>query len=418
MKTNYIYILLLIFLSTGFVSCETEVPPYKQLTDSKEGAQVFIAKSRDGIHYLNTFSYETEEVTEEDTIKFNVGYGDLELPASDIKISLSENERVIDSLNAVREINGKDPYLPFPKDAYDINNISLVIPAGKEYSNFSALTYYPEKFDIDENYLLAISIDNASGYSINPSQSTMIFAVSEVNIPEPVFSFKIMSYGIGSGNDDMETLAASINTHNPDLLVIREIDKNTERSGPRDLPSILAPLIGMPNYVFANALNYQGGQYGLVVYSKFPIIESRTEMLPTSANEKGPLGIIRVQINENQELIFAGTHLNASDSRRATQTPVLVDIMSEYSETPVVLAGNFNGTPGVDKPYQLLDPQFTFPCSTCPPNFTADNPKTHSDFIMFKPAEMFKVIKYKVGSSAVGSHLPVILELQLLNNEE
>lgn len=409
------YTILVFLAMVGLNSCLTDTPPYQQLNSKKNTGQVFIAKARENINFLDVYSIEEEEYLKADSVKFNVGLGTLGLPAEDVKITISKNEYVRDSINQIREGNGEKPFLPFPEGAYDIDLLTLMIEAGKEYSNYSTMTYYPGEFDLNENYLLALSIESASGYTVNESQKTILFGVEAVDIPEPGTDLTIMAYGIGSGNKDMNSLSADIKTYNPDLLVVREIDKNTSRSGPADLPAILADMINMPNYTFANALNYQGGEYGTAIYSKFPINKSSTTMLPTSANEKGPLATINVQINDEQQLVFAGTHLNANKSKRSTQIPVLADSMNNITELPVILAGNFNAEPIVGDSYRALIPPFDTPCSTCPPNFPANNPSTHSDFILFKPAEKFEVIEYVVGSTAVGRHLPVILKIRLLD---
>lgn len=412
MKIKHINILLL--LSIIFFSCIDETPSYEKLTDSKEGAQVFIAKGGTEINYLTTFSFESGTITPHNSFRFNVGFGAVGLPANPIKIELIQDANIIDSINQLQEINGDKLYYPFPEDAFAIENLNLEIATGKEYSNFVNLEYYPEKFELEKNYLLALSIKDASGYSINADKKAILLAVSEVDIPKPGIDITIMSYGIGSGNKNMESLAADIKKYNPDLLVIREIDVNTTRSGPADLPKILSTLIEMPHYVFANSLNYQGGEYGTAVFSKFPINTSSTTMLPTSHVEKGPLGIIDVQINDDERLIFAGTHLGAADWRKETQLPVLVDKINNYSEDPLILAGNFNAEPITGDSYQYLAPLFSFPCTNCPPNFPANNPKTHSDYIMFRPADKFEFVSYEVGNSSVSSHLPVILKLRLL----
>ncbi|XHP72684.1 hypothetical protein KCTC52924_00417 [Arenibacter antarcticus] len=411
MKINSFVALLI--LSVGLHSCNTETPAYERLTTSKEGAQVFLAKGGSEYHYLNTYSREDQTVSAPDSIKFNAGFGALGLPANPINVKLTQNLNAIDSINEIREMNGEAPYLPFPENAYDINQLNLDIPSRSEYSNYATLKYYPEKFDFDNNYLLAISVDDASGYAINPEKRTIFFAVSEVKIIKPGIDLTIMSYGIGSGNKNMQSLAVDINEYNPDLLIVREIDRNTTRSGPSDLPEILSSLIDMPHYIYANGLNYQGGEYGTAIFSKFPINSSSTAMLPTYVSEKGPLGIINVQINEQEQLIFAGTHLNAIEDRRITQTPVLVDSMNNYKSIPVILGGNFNTPPGTGDPYQLLSDQFSFPCTSCPPNFPADNPASYTDFIMFSHPERFDIINYRVGVTSASRHLPVILKVRL-----
>lgn len=184
MKKRYLlYTTLLVIF--GFYSCEEDSIPYEELTDSKEGALVYTAKARGGIHSLETFSIEEEKFLEKDTIMFNAGFGALGLPANNIDVTFSVDNKVLDSINAIREINGEEKYKPFPDDAYDISNMELTIPKGQEYSNSSTMIYYPEKFEMDSNYLLALTITDASGYTINPEVKTAVFSVSEVIIPEP-----------------------------------------------------------------------------------------------------------------------------------------------------------------------------------------------------------------------------------------
>ena len=155
-------------LSIAFLACSKQVPPYEKLTDSKDGAAIFIAKAHQGAHNLTLFPY-----TAERTFQFGVGFGAVGLPASDIGVTLVEDVHAFDSLNTIREINGMEPYERFPQSAYDIDKLSLTILQGDVSSDLTTLTYFPEEFDATTDYLLALSIDNASGYSINPSTKTI-----------------------------------------------------------------------------------------------------------------------------------------------------------------------------------------------------------------------------------------------------
>lgn len=174
--------LLLVF---GVLSCDKDDTPYEQLSDSKEGALIYTAKARGGIRSLKTYSIEDGKYLEKDTITFNAGYGALGLPANDIKVAFSVDNNAFDSINAIREINGEKLYKPFPNDAYSISDLELTIPKGGEYSNYSTMIYDPEKFEIENNYLLAITLTDASGYTINQEVKTAIFSIAEVIIPEP-----------------------------------------------------------------------------------------------------------------------------------------------------------------------------------------------------------------------------------------
>ncbi|WP_413997894.1 BT_3987 domain-containing protein [Flavobacterium sp. W1B] len=183
MKKRYLLYttLLLVF---GLYSCEKDTPSYEKLSDSKEGALVYTAKARNGIQTLKTFSFEEDMYLPQDTVSFNAAIGSLGLPASDIDVTYSINNRALDSINVIRELNGQKKYKPFPEDAYTISSLKLTIPKGKEYSNSLELVYNPEKFEKDSNYLIAFSIVDASGYTINPEVKTVIYAVTEaIGVP-------------------------------------------------------------------------------------------------------------------------------------------------------------------------------------------------------------------------------------------
>lgn len=170
MKTQNIYTWLLMGLSTAFFACNDDVPPYEELTDSKEGAAVFIAKAHDGHQHLTIFPY-----TDERSVQFGVGFGAVGLPASDIGITLAEDLQAFDSLNVIRELNGLPPYERFPQGAYQIDKLNLTIPKGGLSSDLTTLTYMPEAFDPETDYLLPLSIESAAGYSINPATKTIFF---------------------------------------------------------------------------------------------------------------------------------------------------------------------------------------------------------------------------------------------------
>lgn len=184
MKKRYLLYTLLV-LAFSFHSCEEDNTAFEELTDSKEGALIYTAKARDGIQTLKTFSIEDEKFLKEDTIMFNAAFGGLGLPAKNIDVAFVLDNEAFDSINNIREINAEPKFKPFPENAYEISAMEVTIPKGEEYSNFSTITYDPEKFDINTNYLMALTITDASGYTVNPEVKTLFFSVSEVVIPEP-----------------------------------------------------------------------------------------------------------------------------------------------------------------------------------------------------------------------------------------
>ena len=89
-------------------------------------------------------------------------------------------------------------------------------------------------------------------------------------------SLRVMSYNIhvGVGMDkkqDLKRIADVIKLYNCDLVGLQEVDRGVERTGRVDEIRELARLTGM-DYAFAHNLDYQGGQYGVAVLSRFPML--------------------------------------------------------------------------------------------------------------------------------------------------
>lgn len=168
MKKHSIYYII-IFSILSIIGCKEDAPPYEELTDSKEGANIFIAKATKGEQMLTMFPME------ERTVNFGTGFGAVGLPSDDIVVTLVEDNHVFDSLNNIRILNNEEPYEEFPEAGYSIDKLSLVIPKGTISSDLGNLTYDPKSFDTEKDHLLALTITDASGYNISPSAKTVIF---------------------------------------------------------------------------------------------------------------------------------------------------------------------------------------------------------------------------------------------------
>jgi endonuclease/exonuclease/phosphatase family metal-dependent hydrolase len=88
-------------------------------------------------------------------------------------------------------------------------------------------------------------------------------------------TLRVMTYNIhvGVGMDkklDLQRIADVINGQHPDLVGLQEVDRGVKRTEGKDEIAELAKLTSM-NYTFAHNLDYQGGQYGVAILSRFPI---------------------------------------------------------------------------------------------------------------------------------------------------
>ncbi|MDF1838437.1 MAG: endonuclease/exonuclease/phosphatase family protein [Planctomycetota bacterium] len=165
--------------------------------------------------------------------------------------------------------------------------------------------------------------------------------------PKPL---ELMSYNIrhGVGMDgvlDLDRIAEVIRREKPDLVALQEIDRNCIRSGNRDIAQELGDACGMQAY-FAKFMDYQGGEYGLAVLSRLPVVEVTSHRLPDGAEPRVALEV-EVQVDGlPSTMSFVCIHNDwTDDGIRQRQVNSLLGALRDDTH-PIVLAGDFNALPG------------------------------------------------------------------------
>ncbi|MBC9930426.1 endonuclease/exonuclease/phosphatase family protein [Chitinophaga qingshengii] len=232
---------------------------------------------------------------------------------------------------------------------------------------------------------------------------------------------KVLTYNIHHGENmkgvlDLQGIANVILATNPDLVALQEVDSVTQRTKNTDQLKELAAITGMYTY-FAKAMDYDGGGYGTGILSRFPITEAITLPLPSIAKnavEPRVAGIVTVKLPGDSLLHFISTHLDAERSagNRIAQAGALVKYFKE-TNTPVVLAGDFNAIPA-SKEINTLKKLFTDATQQMGPTFPSDTPRVKLDYIMVHPKSRWNVTGARIIEEAVASdHRPVLSELEL-----
>ena len=233
---------------------------------------------------------------------------------------------------------------------------------------------------------------------------------------------KVMSYNIHHCNPpsagdkiDVAAIARVISKEKPDFVALQEVDVNTERSGKgSNQAKELAKLTGM-NFYFSKAIDHQGGDYGVAVLSKFPILDSARFTLPIAeglTGETRTIAAITVEVAKGKKIIFASTHLDLKEATRLSQAALIVKHF-EKSGIPMILGGDFNALPD-SKVIGYFDQHFKRTCQDCDPTIPVENPNRTIDFIMYKPAGTFESLSTRVIDEKYASdHLPVISEIKM-----
>lgn len=260
------------------------------------------------------------------------------------------------------------------------------------------------------------------------AKRTVASAGPEPVEPPPVAfdgHLRVLSYNIHHANPpsrpgviDMQAIADVIKAQEPHLVALQEVDVYTGRSGKTlHQAEELGRLTGMRAY-FAKAINYDGGEYGVAILSKFPLEGAQGHPLPTAEGTGGEPRILMtalVTLPGGKKIRFASTHLDAqrADTNRVLQIARILELLR--GETlPVVIAGDFNAEPS-SRVIGKLDSEFTRTCLTgCGYTIPVTTPTKTIDFIAYKGAGAFEVKEHVVIDEKYASdHLPVKAVLKL-----
>jgi len=233
---------------------------------------------------------------------------------------------------------------------------------------------------------------------------------------------KIMTYNVHHCNPparpgiiDVDAIAAVIKKENADLVALQEIDIDTKRSGHINQVAQIALKAGYPSFYFAKAIDFDGGQYGVAILSKYPLSSTQTHKLPTDVSTGGEhrvLATATVTLPGNKSLVLACTHLDAqkSDINRDLQIKEITRLANTMAG-PIIIAGDFNASEGSNVIKQL-DANFQRTCQSCSGSFGGKEEAI--DFIAFRSNSNFSTMQHKVVQDTTASdHLPVVSVLKL-----
>lgn len=234
---------------------------------------------------------------------------------------------------------------------------------------------------------------------------------------------KVLCYNIHHANPpsrpgyiDLPAIARVINESKADLVALQEVDVNTDRSGKGiHQARELAKLTGMYSF-FVKTTDHGGGDYGIAILSKFPVLDSASYKLPMkegAGGEPRSVASITVAVPGGKKVVFASTHLDLKPANKSLHSAELNSIFKNQ-RYPVILAGDFNSTPESEV-IKEMDTQFTRTCTEgCGFTIPEVNPNRTIDYIMYSKSAKIEVVSHQVIAEPYASdHLPVLAELRM-----
>lgn len=231
--------------------------------------------------------------------------------------------------------------------------------------------------------------------------------------------FTVLNYNVlMSGRSvayEAKPFAEFIRQYVPDFVLLQEVDFKTTRNGMRDFTTELAAELGMFS-VFGKAMDYGGGEFGVAVLSKYPIVSSQVKQLSTSLSEmKEVRAVLYVDVvlpDNNKTVRIASTHLDHSTDEVRSAMVAQINSALAYSGIPTILTGDYNGFPyesaiqeGMADWQRICDNFATFP---------ATSPTSKIDYIFGLPKGGWTVHSYdRVANTGLSDHMALIADIEL-----
>ncbi len=233
---------------------------------------------------------------------------------------------------------------------------------------------------------------------------------------------RVMSYNMhhGRGADDrvdLERVAKVINDCQPDLVALQEVDHRTQRSGSVDQAATLAKLTGM-HAQFAKQIDFEGGQYGQALLSRWPLSDLRIHWLPGEPErERRIVATCSVQL-PGKQLLFGTTHLHHNNADlRLRQASAITDSLDDLPAT-IILAGDLNAEPEHPPVTELIKNWTVVHSATELLTFPAIEPIKQIDYIFYRHSDRLRVVSSQVINEAVASdHRPLLAVLEWVKDQ-
>ena len=199
----------------------------------------------------------------------------------------------------------------------------IVVNAKNVTSLSEAVEYFLSKYKFENDAFYVAQED----FKVQSREDAMLSAD---------ISLKVGTYNIKNGDlvdHDFSLIAQDISALSLDIVGLQEVDVGTRRAQNKDTVRSLAELCGYEYYKFAKAMDFNGGEYGTAILSKYPILSFEvTQLADGDGCEPRSIGHAVIEVS-GQRIDYYNTHL-AFESKTVRQ--------AQYAQIKTMLAGSEN----------------------------------------------------------------------------
>ncbi len=226
-----------------------------------------------------------------------------------------------------------------------------------------------------------------------------------------------------NGRYNLKTQADVILKHNPDVVVLNEIDKNCARTGYIDMTKELATMTGMCFSQFGAArVLPPEGLYGNAVLSRYAMELVGSWIIPASFDETR--GMTLVKIKAPNPFLIALTHLcwrqTPEENLQRVKAAESIDKLvrnNNPGKLPVIVIGDYNCYPDSNPVKKMTELGWSI--GKVLPTYPSSAPQKAIDHIFTQTADKRIEILDRIGidEKIASDHIPVINNLRIYRNK-
>jgi endonuclease/exonuclease/phosphatase family metal-dependent hydrolase len=276
-----------------------------------------------------------------------------------------------------------------------------------------------------EHFIRPATLRTAALQHLGRHEATMAPVIMARKPRLRVMTYNVHGCGGTDGRVSPRRVARVIDTYDPDIIALQEIDLGRRRSRAEDQSALIARDLNL-NHVFCPTVTHGDEHYGHTLLTPWPVEIVKRGRLPADPKKisREPRAALwaRVMI-DGRAVNVVTTHLGLGLAERAAQVQALLGpewIGGLPDDEPALLCGDFNLPPGT-APYrrilaQLRDVQLILPGHRALRTFTSLRPFMRIDHIFLTAHfEARSIMVPRTDLTRVSSdHLPLVVDLQFV----
>ena len=231
---------------------------------------------------------------------------------------------------------------------------------------------------------------------------------------------RVLVYNIHAGTDterrsNLDRVGELIRDSRADIVLLQEVDRRTRRSSGVDQLDSLRRLTGLRG-AFGKAIDYDGGEYGLGVLSRWEILADSVFPLPVEAPHAGyeaRVALVAHIASPTERLRVVNTHLDASREAYRNQQTAALGRVAAGPPAAGLIGGDLNSEPehGVITMLSTFGFSDLYPgCGAAPGlTFPVANPVKRIDYLL--ASSRWRCVSASVLPANASDHRAVLFEI-------